>query len=111
MSARDAGGCEVITAFDNRYGIIVAFQGTYTDFKDWIADIKMGFKQCPFCKPGSKVHAGGLTYYYPLRNRLKSDIAQLLNKYGENTRVIFTGHSLGGMLTTIASIDQIKSNS
>ncbi len=80
--------------------IIVSFRGTQTD-PDWIADADVTQKPFPYCDTQPLVHSGFLSVYESMREELLNVLEQL-----DSSKTMFvTGHSLGGALATLFSLD------
>ncbi|MCM3619606.1 lipase family protein [Sutcliffiella horikoshii] len=80
--------------------IIVSFRGTQTD-PDWIADAEISQKPFPFCHSKPLVHSGFLSVYESIRGELFS----ILDQVDTSKTIFITGHSLGGALATLFSLD------
>ena len=106
---REITDTEVIVARNVDTGdLAVAFRGTELDVNDIITDLS--FSRAPLNVVGEgtvddAVHAGFLAAYRAVRSQLLAVIAGHEREGG--TRIYFTGHSLGGALATIASIDLV----
>ena len=114
---------QVLCTFVDEY-YIIAFRGT-TNIFDWITNLKTTkqifpyIKEAPlselysletiinmdfpYNKPESlpEVHRGFLVAYDSLRNFIFDQLKVL----PENTKIIITGHSLGGALANICALD------
>ncbi|KMJ57705.1 hypothetical protein AB685_12670 [Bacillus sp. LL01] len=86
---------------ENEDAIVVSFRGTQTDL-DWISDAEIF--QRPFPYSGSSnllVHGGFLSVYESMRDELLNS----MNKLDPSKTLFVTGHSLGGALATLFSLD------
>ncbi|CAE7774263.1 unnamed protein product [Symbiodinium sp. CCMP2456] len=81
--------------------IVVAFRGT-CDFGDVLTDIAAIPREIGDL---GKVHEGFSRAYDSVREALHAVLARGCLGDGEGWEVIFTGHSLGGALATLASLD------
>lgn len=85
---------------ENEDAIIITFRGTQTD-PDWIADAEIFQKPFPYCQTQPLVHGGFLSVYESMREELLS----LLKSLDSSKSLFVTGHSLGGALATLFSLD------
>lgn len=85
----------------NNNKINVCFRGTYT-MKDFL--INLNFCKKKYFKNDIEIHAGYLNYYLNIKDNIKYKICNITQKHNI-TDIIFTGHSLGGSIATIASLD------
>jgi predicted lipase len=76
--------------------VVVAFRGTES-LTDWMVNLTR-YKTQFVHLPHTRVHAGFLKQYNALRSQIMRHISRLSN---EHTRIIVTGHSLGGALATL----------
>jgi len=82
--------------------IIVTFRGT-TTAKDYIYDFNFfheNFKQCQDCK----IHRGFWTLWLSIKDRIIPLCKALIEKYPK-AKLHLTGHSLGGSLVTLLSLE------
>ncbi len=85
--------------------IVVSFRGT-VNLKDWISNAK--FRQRDYQNCGScKVHTGFWNYYNSVKLQMLTKVSALSHAH-PNSKVIVTGHSLGGAQATLAAVDLTK---
>lgn len=80
--------------------VLVTFRGTSTK-RDMCIDTKIRRVQTEYLPQGAWVHRGFEIQYRALRERLIDRIRDV----DAGKRLIFTGHSLGGALATIAALE------
>ena len=83
-----------------RDDVLVAFRGTSSS-RDMCIDAKIRRVQADYLPEGAWIHRGFELQYRGLRER----ISQHMKDLDVGQRFIFTGHSLGGALATIASLE------
>lgn len=86
--------------------IFVSFCGT-KNFEDVKSDIYAIKKKCDFLN-GKTVHSGFLSVYIQLSTQVKSEINKIFEKH-KDAKIVFTGHSLGGAIATLAAMDAVNS--
>jgi hypothetical protein len=90
----------VATAGGDHPLVVVAFRGTEPDKpEDLLSDLKARQVACSFA-PG-RVHEGFLAAYQSVRVPLLA----VLSALSAHARVVFTGHSLGAAVATLATAD------
>ncbi|CAB4004098.1 mastigoneme [Paramuricea clavata] len=85
--------------------IIVSFRGT-VDTKGWINNAKFLKRDYQSCK-GCKVHTGFSKFYNSVQMHLLAKVSALSHAH-PNSKVIVTGHSLGGAMATLAAVELAK---
>jgi len=104
---REVTDTEVIVALNRQTGdLAVAFRGTEDDERDIKTDLDID--RISWVLPDGRlvsraVHEGFATAYRAVRSQLWSVLENTPHRPG--ARVYFTGHSLGGALATLASVD------
>lgn len=84
--------------------IIVSFRGTKTE-REWLADFDINKKKFPYVHEKCFVHEGIFNIYQTCRDTILTH----LNKLSPAKEVFITGHSLGGALSTLLTLDAIHS--
>ena len=89
--------------------IVVAFRGTRT-LNGWIRDIRFAKPDCSFpdAPLGAKVHLGFLEAWTYLKPEIMENLDQLIIKYPKS-KLLVTGHSLGGAVSSISTADLYSS--
>ena len=90
--------------------VVVAFRGTEVDALDIFTDLNA--IRAPWTLPdgqvvASAVHAGFAGAYLAVRDQLAELLGAQPAPTNPDARVYFTGHSLGGALASLASIDLV----
>ena len=80
--------------------LFIVFRGTITG-NDLYTDLQFPMVSSNITPINMKLHKGFLKAY----NSIVADLDNLLNIYQEKSNIIFTGHSLGAALASIAIID------
>ena len=101
----DSFDVQVFVGFDApRNMIVVAFRGSKT-LANWINDMRFAHVDTPFpsCS-GCFLHKGFITSYDSIAVPLFVAVGQLRSQYN-TSRIMVTGHSLGGALAQLAALD------
>lgn len=87
----------------NNGSIILAFRGSTISIANWINNLN--FKKVPYekCK-GCAIHKGFFLSYKSIEKEIINNLDILIHKY-PNAPIIITGHSLGGVIATLAALD------
>jgi pimeloyl-ACP methyl ester carboxylesterase len=93
-----------------RTQFIITYRGTETSFNsatlyNWLADFDIIMSKYPFTPNFGEVHNGFLSYYQLGRDYQWNLLEQVLTNYTTVTQIVFTGHSLGAGIATLAAID------
>lgn len=83
--------------------LVVAFRGTES-WVDWFINLTRYKKKFPYA-PGTSVHAGFLKQYEALRAHIYPYVC---SHHGNIRNIIITGHSLGGALASMFTLDIAK---
>jgi len=88
--------------------IVVAYRGTEGDsLKNWIEDLKFDHTKTPFDGlPGAFVDLGFYQCYISLQAQTLTAVSTLSAQY-PSASISVTGHSLGGVISTLAVMDMI----
>jgi cyanophycinase len=85
--------------------IVISFRGTsLLSILDWVEDLNF-FEVAAIC-PGCEVHEGFLGAYLSIRDPLVKLVHEVTEQF-PNSNVVLVGHSLGGALAYLASVDFI----
>lgn len=84
--------------------IIITFRGTQTE-REWLADFDIQTIKFPYVSKECFIHEGIFKIYQSCRDTILTH----LNKLSPEKEVLITGHSLGGALSTLLTLDSIHS--
>ncbi len=90
---------------DNKY--VLAFKGS-VELKDWFSDLRFWKKQWPFVEGKDHkiaLHTGFIDNYRTVRLKILRELAEIKAACPQKPVVTICGHSLGGALTLIATLD------
>ena len=88
--------------------IYVSFRGT-TNLENILLDLTIGQDAVWSDQPSATVHSGFRQAWLNLAAGISDSISQAQSRCPGCTRVLFTGHSLGAALTTLAAVDFARS--
>lgn len=99
-----AGSVDIITKGEEEGTLYVTFRGTYSK-DDALIDGDFTKLECNFLG-GKCVHRGFLNRYLQLQEGMKKLIREKVHDYSKDIKkIVVTGHSLGGALSTLAALD------
>ena len=99
-------GLHVRRNADGKKDLFVFFSGSESD-RDWVTNVTTAPQPIPEewgCVSGIQVHTGFLEAFESVRQQLTEALRQEFSVQGDINRVIITGHSLGGALSTLAGL-------
>jgi hypothetical protein len=104
VTSNDTTNMLAFAGYDSDSGsIVISFRGTaMLSILDWVEDLK--FFHTPAICDGCQVHEGFLGAYLSIRDGVLQTTRDLLGAY-PSAPITITGHSLGGALTALASVD------
>lgn len=98
--------CQVYVSKYEDY-LSICFRGTES-FSDILMDLQMSKTQFPLINREEQtwpyVHTGFYKQFEAVRNELDREIENYHDELNEDTKIIFSGHSLGGALATLSSL-------
>lgn len=83
---------------------VISFRGT-KNAQNWIANLQVNMLPIDFCGNKVNVHQGFYSSYLLVKETLRSVVQNIITTNFTYEQLVFTGHSLGGALTNIASLD------
>lgn len=86
--------------------LYVAFRGTENK-ADVKSDVKIGMRTVSWLPTDAKAHRGFLKAYESVRDQVTRRIREALDTNRGVKKLVFTGHSLGGALATLAAADWV----
>ena len=89
---------------NNNKALVVAFRGSMNK-ENWLANFTALSKTFPETWPGAQVHLGFYSAWIELKKLLIRGLQGLGASAQQFNHVIFTGHSLGGAVSTLAAAD------
>ncbi len=89
----------------NNNSLYICFRGS-SSLKDWIVNLDLNLTKCTKNNKSYKIHNGFNNQYTSVKNDIINKISHLLNIYNINN-IVITGHSLGGAIATVCSLDLI----
>eukprot|EP01132_Coremiostelium_polycephalum_P003742 gene3742-4661_t len=86
--------------------LYVVFRGS-KELNNWVSNLKLILVNYSLCK-NCVVHAGFLECWNSAKNEIKDTITSALKECTDCTKIVITGHSLGGAISTLCSIEVSK---
>jgi len=93
--------CQAFVVVDDD-AIVITGQGS-TTMTDWYIDLSIWRRKVPYLN-NTLVHAGFIIQYESVRTKMHAEIEKIM-KSKKITKIICTGHSLFGAVSTIAALD------
>ena len=85
---------------ESDHSIIISFRGSRSN-PDWIADATISQTYFPYTRIKLGIHSGFAAIY----NACRQQIMDVLNTLSSSKQLFITGHSLGGALAVLCSLD------
>lgn len=92
----------IITNYDTIY---ICFRGS-SSFKDWQTNFNLKLETCEKNNKSYMIHAGFKNQYYSVKEKIISNLLYYISNKRYNN-IVICGHSLGGALATLCSLDLI----
>lgn len=102
MCSSGLGDVTGLLALDNTNKLIVlSFRGSRS-VENWIANLAADLTEISDICSGCEGHVGFVTSWRSVADTIREQVQNAVNEHPDY-RVVFTGHSLGGALATIAA--------
>lgn len=100
LGVTDATG--FVAVDDVNQVIVLSYRGS-ASLGNWIGNVNLGFNAFMPCK-NCQVHAGFLSSWNDSKDQVKAALTQAKSA-NPNYAIVYTGHSLGGAITTLAAAE------
>ena len=100
-----------VSGFETLGKVIIAFRGTESvteDMTDAQIDVQFNFDAFDSSlDPNIRVHSGFKKQYQSIKDKVRQYVSDKFDQYHPR-QLLITGHSLGGALATLCSLDLIR---
>lgn len=100
LGVTDATG--YVAVDDTNRLIVLSYRGS-ASLSSWIGNVNIDFNAFGPCS-GCQVHRGFLSSWNDSRDKVKAALSQAKANHSDYN-IVFTGHSLGGAIATLAAAD------